>query len=215
MWVYILSGSGYGTVTQIAYLNSNAGGPWRTDILDVSPSKNQTVEIQFKAAYSTVGVTNVHGQVLFPGWTLSGSAGGATEQGGNTYAALHGGSLTTSSFAVDPTAQYGSLRIYGLSGSGNSYTIKVLSGTGFTTATQVASGYATPSVWSTIPFTVSRWQGQPVMVQVIQTTYDIAGRLTSITHTGPNNATLRHFTYTLDAAGDRTACFVSMLPVAS
>ncbi|MGI8553119.1 MAG: RHS repeat-associated core domain-containing protein, partial [Dehalococcoidia bacterium] len=173
MWVYILSGSGYGTVNQIAYLNSNAGGPWRTDILDVSAYKNQSVEIQFKAAYSTVGVTNVHGQVLFPGWTVAGSSSRATEQGGNTYAGMHGGSLTTSSFTVDPTAQYGSLRIYGLSGSGNSYTIKVLSGTNYATATQVASGYATPSVWSTIPFNIVPWQGQPVAVQVIQTTYDI------------------------------------------
>ena len=36
-------------------------------------------------------------------------------------------------------------------------------------------------------------------------TYDAADRLTAITHTGPGNTALRHFTYTLDAAGNRTA----------
>jgi YD repeat-containing protein len=40
---------------------------------------------------------------------------------------------------------------------------------------------------------------------VTTNSYDAAGRLTGISHTGPGNTSLRHFTYTLDAAGNRTA----------
>ncbi|MGI8550035.1 MAG: DUF6531 domain-containing protein, partial [Dehalococcoidia bacterium] len=171
--VYILTGTGYTTQTQLLSTNCYACQYWRTETTDLSAYRGQPVELQFNTYFGSVGVDNVKPMSTFPGWTVSGNASRATEQGGNNYAAMHGGYLTTSSFIVDPAAQDGSLRIYGLSGSGNSYTIKILSGTGFSTATQVASGYASPSAWSTIPFNVVQWQGQPVEVQVIQTTYDI------------------------------------------
>jgi RHS repeat-associated protein len=40
---------------------------------------------------------------------------------------------------------------------------------------------------------------------VTTNSYDSAGRLTGVSHTGPGSTALRHFTYTLDAAGNRTA----------
>ncbi|MGI8554714.1 MAG: hypothetical protein ACR2PL_28570 [Dehalococcoidia bacterium] len=171
--VYILTGTGDTTQTQLLSTNCYACQYWRTETTNLSAYPGQSVELPFTTYFGSVAVDTVKPMSTFPGWTVSGNASRATEQNGNTYAAMHGGSRTTSSFTVDPTAQDGSLRIDGLSGSDNSSTIKVLSGTGFSTATRVASGYATPNAWSTIPFTVTQWQGQPVEVQVIQTTYDI------------------------------------------
>jgi hypothetical protein len=173
--VYILTGAGYGTQTLLKDESCYSCGYWRTESIDLSAYKTQSVELKLVGYFGSTGVTNILPLVLFPGFTTVGTVGRNQEGNGNFYAALHStnASLTSSPFTIDPTAQYGTVRIYGLATSGDAYTLKILSGPGYGTVTQVASGYGTPSAWVTVSFAVTSFVGQQVELQVIQTTYDI------------------------------------------
>src|SRR5712692_3939393 len=83
MYVYLLSGANYSTSTQMSYLFCWACNTWRTESIDITNFRGQSVEIRFQAYYSEIGVTNAKGTNLCPGWTVSGNASRTVEGSGN------------------------------------------------------------------------------------------------------------------------------------
>jgi RHS repeat-associated protein len=171
--VYVLSGSGYSTKTQIDSPICYCGATWRSETADLSNYRGQTVELEFAAYFGTVGVTAITPLVALPNWTTKGAVSRALDSQQNPYAALNGGTITSSAFTLDPSAQMASLRVYGLSSSPQ-YRVFLLSGSGYTTSTSVALGYGTQNAWTTVSFPVGSWAGQSVELQVQQiTSYNV------------------------------------------
>lgn len=167
--VYALSGANYGTSTQIGSfqcLNSSCH-TWQTASVAASAYRGQSIELQFSSLGDPTGIDNVRVQQYIPGYSLSGSVSRGTEANGNVYAQLWSGSLTSAAFNVDPSTQFISVGLMGLSNLADQYYLKVLSGSGYATITQVATGTVDDS-WQTIHFNAVAWRGQSIELQVVQ-----------------------------------------------
>ncbi len=163
--VYLLSGPNYGTSHDLGQKYCGPCGYWQTQVVDVHAYVGQSIKLKFVEQYSNFGVDNIRMQQFLPDYTLNGSATRQTESNGNTYAKLSSGTLTSGAFTVDAIAQYATLRLKGF-GTNPQYQINLLSGTNFSTKTQLTAGYGNTSAWDTIRVSLASWQGQPVKLQV-------------------------------------------------
>ncbi len=172
-WVrtYVLSGTDFGTSTEVGSYQCGSCGTWVTKYVDVSAYRGQSVKVRFvRGTGSQVsGVDVVRMEVVFPGWDTTGTISRRTETGENAFISLEGGTspaITSPAFTIDSSAQFMATKVRGLSGGTDSYSIDVLTGPDFSTRTEVAFGNAEDADWQTIRWNVQQWQGQIIKVRV-------------------------------------------------
>jgi RHS repeat-associated protein len=167
--VYALTGMDYSTSTLLADLSCSACNAWDVASVNAVPYRGQSVKLKFERSFGEVGLDLVRAQVLFPNWEPAGDVKRRSEMDGNQYADLgSGGTLTSSAFTVAGDAQTITVRVKGLTATTDQYTVKLLSGAGYTTVTQVATGTATDDAWQTVRISAASWLGQSVKLQVLR-----------------------------------------------
>jgi RHS repeat-associated protein len=170
--VYALSGPDYGTQTLLANLYCSSCGYWERSYADASQYLGQSIKLKFRRFMGNVGIDDVSAEITFPDFELEDTVK-RMEEGGDTYARLDEGSLTSAPFTLDSEVQYVKVDIKGIDSLGRSqYKVYVLSGPGFETSTQAALGYADYG-WQTVLANVSDWQGQQIKLKVAEVAYSI------------------------------------------
>ncbi len=163
--VYVLSGTGYSTQTEVLSKNCFSCAAWEPVTVNASAWLGQTIKLKFWRYFGDIGIDAVEMVELLPAMTLTGGAG-RLEEGGATFATLPlGATLTTSAFTVASDAQQGSVDLMGRTAFGDQYKVEVLSGASYQTATTVASGTVADS-WTTVLYMLADWQGQAVKLRV-------------------------------------------------
>lgn len=148
----ILSGSGYGTVTELneSFCNGCAG-QWVTRTIGIEPWLGQTIKLRVTGVSGTVGIDDVRTEITFPGYTVSGPVSPVVEADGNRFARLaKDGVLTTAAFTADATAQFVAIKAIDVNASGGQFFLYVLSGPSFATETRVHINSNVPDVWTKI-----------------------------------------------------------------
>jgi len=164
--VYVLSGTDYGTKTEILYRYCSSGclGSWETRTFDLGAYAGESVKLEFsRYILGTVAVDGVD-VVSVPGWAVSGKVGPADDAGDSVMAFTGSGSLTSDPFIVDTAVQFGTIDVRKDSASA-SLRIFVLSGPSYGTSTEVLLGYA-PAGWDELLFDLSPWAGESVRLKV-------------------------------------------------
>ncbi|HLZ73267.1 MAG TPA: hypothetical protein VKV26_25465 [Dehalococcoidia bacterium] len=111
----------------------------------------------------------------FTGWTTSGTTAIGADSG-NDYASL-GSSATilSSAFTLDGRASSISLRAKYPSGIfAGQFSVSLLSGSGYTTSTTLATNVATTTRWQTFSYGVGTLAGQSVEIKVVQNAFTVA-----------------------------------------
>jgi hypothetical protein len=164
--VYILSGTNYATSTHIGtWYCSSSCGYWATVTIDIHQYAGQSIKLKVAWSWGSIGVDHVRTQRILPGYALNGNITRAVESDGNTYARLSSGTLTSSPFTVDSSAQVASIRIRGW-GNSPQYEVDILTGQGFTTSTFLTAGYGNTSQWQTIQLGLGSWAGQQIELKI-------------------------------------------------
>jgi hypothetical protein len=192
-FIYVLTGASFETSTQVDSFSCTACGTWQLRQVNVVPYRGQTVKLKVLRTTGQVGLDNLTTQILFPDVTTSGKVRRVSEASGNDYAQLDsGGTLITSPFTVDSSAQFIAVKSTGHSGGVDQWRLHVLSGPSFTTETQVAMG-TLPDAWTTVHFNANPWLGQTIKLKVAQFAQSVGvddlGRRRSTSPAGPSPAT--------------------------
>jgi RHS repeat-associated protein len=175
--VYVLTGTNYSTQTLLDTFTCYSCNLWRTETLGAISYRGQSVKLKFEQYYyGSFGIDAVRMATSLAGWEFANpnDVQRLTEADGNAYAKITNGSLTSSAFTIDSTAQFITMRIRGMTSNSDAYHLYVLSGTGFGTSTQVAYLKVVGDTWETTQVNVGAWQGQQVKVQVSLAAYTIA-----------------------------------------
>lgn len=167
-YVYVLSGTGYATETQVLRDYCYQCGSWDTLEFDPSPWQGQSVKLKISYYVGPVGVDTIRMQVLFPDVTTSGLVTKG-EESGNSYARLlDEGVLITSPFTVDAETQLASIQARKAGTSHFYLYIEVLSGTGYITVTEVFSNGTNSASWAPIFINLSAWAGESIKLRIRQ-----------------------------------------------
>jgi hypothetical protein len=163
--VYVLSGTGYTTQTEILSAYCFQCGSWTLLTPGAGAWLGQSIKLKFVRFLGDVGIDNVQMQEVFPAMTPAGAFSRKLESG-NTFVELGlNGTLTSEAFTVASDAQLGTVDLTGRSTLGDQYIIQVLHGAGYATATTVASGTVADS-WTAIQYELAEWQGQSIKLVV-------------------------------------------------
>jgi hypothetical protein len=174
--IYALSGPTYGTSTALGDFSCYQCGTWTTITLDPTPYLGQSVKLQFSEYFGDVGIDSVRGTVQLPTWSATGQTSRQTETGGNGYARLDShGVITSAAFTLDSHAQSVTLRAetVGNVNFTGQFSLYLLSGSGYTTSTQLALGVSTTASWQTFHYSIATFAGQSVKLQVKEATYSV------------------------------------------
>jgi YD repeat-containing protein len=174
--VFALTGPTYATSTALGDYSCSGCGTWTTITLDPTAYLGQSIKLQFSEYFGDVGIDSVRGTVQLPSWTASGQTSRQTETGGNAYARLDtNGVITSSAFTLNANAQSLSLRAetVGNPNFTGQFSLYLLSGSGYTTSTQLALGVSTTASWQTFHYSIATFAGQSVKLQVKEYTYSL------------------------------------------
>jgi len=175
--LYLLSGTGYSTSTTLT-LGSSTTGSWQTLRYSIATFAGQSVKLEVKEYNNAVGIDDVGLQHQdIPNWGISGNpVGGQANDtslvtGTPTGQAVRtNGTLTSSAFTLSSSAQQLSL-LYKGDSPGDSFYVKLLSGSGYSTVTDLNGGGAISppdqTTWLTFKASVASWAGQSVKVQLV------------------------------------------------
>ncbi|MCB0186269.1 MAG: hypothetical protein KDE31_18500, partial [Caldilineaceae bacterium] len=162
--VYILSGAGYATRTEIVYLACTSCG-WVNHQLDPAAYLGQSIKVEFKRIGGTLGIDDLRMDVVLPNYQITKDVT-RVDDNGNAYARLPGNSTITSApFTIGAGVQQLALMLTGLTTKSDQYQVKVLSDPSFATVTLLGSGTVSDS-WQQFAYNVSAWQGQVVKLQI-------------------------------------------------
>jgi hypothetical protein len=165
----VLTGPTYTNSTSLGSLSCSGTecGGWHLWGIDAAAYLGQSVKVKAIRAGGGIAVDEVQAGIAFAGFALTGRSR-LLQDDGTAYANIVSGSLTTAPLTVDAAAQFGSVRLAGQTTSGDQYVVRVLSGAGYATSTEVASGVAADT-WTPVLFNLGPWVGQSVKVRVERT----------------------------------------------
>jgi len=168
-YINIYSGSGYATESS-HFLSScpTSCTNWNTYTFDAVAYQGQSIKVEVKRYYGDLKADNLGAMMtVVPGWSPNDGSRISRQTGGpNGAFADISTPVTSQAFTVDSSAQNATVDLKEVSASG-SYTVNVLSGTGYSTSTQLLSGDQTnSSSWGTKAFGVGAFIGQSIKVQV-------------------------------------------------
>ena len=172
--VYVLSGAGYSTQTEVlSHYCYSCGPSWEDEVLiDASAWQGQSIKLKFWRFFGDVGINDVEMVELLPGMTPTGTFSRETESNDSFVELKAPGTLTTDAFTVASDAQVGTIELSGRSGLSDQYKLQVLSGAGYSTVTDVGVGTIADS-WESVQFMLAAWQGESVKLKVTTLSFTV------------------------------------------
>lgn len=178
---YVLSGSGFGTSTQLANL-VGVGDAWETVQLNVAPWQGQQIKVRVSRAAYQIAVDDIGIQRSeVPQWTVGGTASmlaSGQTSGGNASIVAGGpsgsyvrtnGTLTSAPFTLAANTQQLSVTYKG-EGSSPTFYFELLRGADFSQVVQLDDWvFPSTSQWKTAKLGVQAYAGETVMLRIRRT----------------------------------------------
>ena len=166
----IYSGPDYSTTTTKAYTSCpTTCTNWNSYSLDAIPWQGQSIKVEVQRYLGDLKIDDAAvGQIVLSAWTPTAGDKVSRETGGPTGAyGKVSTAIVSQPYLVDSNGQNGTVDLKVESASG-SYTIYVLSGSGYGTSTNVFSGtQADSSSWGTKTFGIGDFPGQSIKFKVV------------------------------------------------
>ena len=155
------------TRTNYITVCSSCTTTWRELTIDAAEFKGDSVKIEFKRQVGDIDIDNVAVmEETVQDWTPADGTDVAVMSGGPDGNYIEANDdITSPAFNVDDDAQNGEVQLKVASGTGT-YKIYVLSGAGYSTSTQVASGTQADSSWGARTFGLGPWVGESIKIKI-------------------------------------------------
>ena len=165
LYAYVATGPNYtmpGTATK-SFL-CNACNTWVTGMIDLTAFRGQSIKVKFVYGGGVIGLDRIRPQIIFPGYSVVSTSYVRDFDGSDPYAWVKGGDLITDAFTVDPTAQFLSVHLRGLSTFSDQAQVIVLSGATFATSTTFNPVFG--DSWSRFDIDATPWKGAQIKLKV-------------------------------------------------
>lgn len=162
--MYVLSGAGYATSTEVA--QSGGGSSWADHRINLQSFQGQSIKLKIEDAYGgQFRVGSLGFQVVdVPNWRVPNGVTRVSDGQGGT-AVRFGGNLTSEAFTIPEEAQQLTFRYRASDQSGTSIWVELLRGPTFSTVTGIALVSGSPGVWNTYRQVVTAYAGETLKIR--------------------------------------------------